>query len=330
MDADERSLLATTVAEVIATTVAEVIAAADEATAIDGVLADLGWLDLLAAEPDDAIDIVFHALGRTNAHATVLDDVVVQALGFEPRADLAVLLPSFGSWEPPGSVDDAGSRAHGIATARISSATDLVVVYRRGSELCTAIVPTTVAVATPVRGIDPAAGLHVVEMNVTEAVAPTRVDAAAWDTAVAHARRGLAHQLAGASRAMLDLARAHAIGRVQFGRPVAQFQAVRHRLADALVAVEAVDAALQAAADEPAPLTAALAKAIAGRTAATVATHCQQVLAGIGFTTDHPFHRFLKRTIVLDGLFGSADDLVLDIGRGLLATGQVPTLVELS
>ena len=45
-------------------------------------------------------------------------------------------------------------------------------------------------------------------------------------------------------------------------------------------------------------MTAALAKAIAGRTARTVATQCQQVLAGIGFTTEHPFHRFLKRTMV--------------------------------
>ena len=79
---------------------------------------------------------------------------------------------------------------------------------------------------------------------------------------------------------MLDLARAHALERVQFGRPIARFQAVRHRLADALVAVEALDAALGAAWDEPNPMTAALAKAIAGRTARTVATHCQQVLAG--------------------------------------------------
>ena len=44
------------------------------------------------------------------------------------------------------------------------------------------------------------------------------------------------------------------------------------------------------------------------------------MLAGIGFTTDHAFHRFLKRTIVLDGLFGSADDVVVDIGRALLTT----------
>ena len=94
---------------------------------------------------------------------------------------------------------------------------------------------------------------------------------------------------------------------------------MRHRLADALVAVEALDATLAAAGDEPNPMTAALAKATAGRTARTVAAHCQQVLAGIGFTTDHPFHRFLKRTMVLEGLFGSADEIAIDLGRQLLA-----------
>jgi alkylation response protein AidB-like acyl-CoA dehydrogenase len=128
---------------------------------------------------------------------------------------------------------------------------------------------------------------------------------------------------------MLELARTHATERVQFGRPIAGFQAVRHRLADALVAVEALDAALGAARDDANVDTAALAKAIAGRTAHTVATHCQQVLAGIGFTTEHPFHRLLKRTIALEGLFGSADAIVLDVGRRLLAARRVPTLIEL-
>ncbi len=128
---------------------------------------------------------------------------------------------------------------------------------------------------------------------------------------------------------MLELACSHARERMQFGRPIARFQAVRHRLAEALVAIEALEAALGAARDEPRPETAALAKAIAGRTAHTVARHCQQVLAGIGFTTEHRFHRFLKRTLALEGLFGSADRIVLDLGRRLLAERRVPTLIEL-
>ena len=169
----------------------------------------------------------------------------------------------------------------------------------------------TAAEVSAVHGIDPDAGFRAVRVQGASVVAK-RLDAAAWEAAVALGRRAVAHQIAGASRAMLALARTHALERVQFGRPIARFQAVRHRLADALVAVEALEATLAAAGDEPNSDTAALAKAVAGRTARTVAAHCQQVLAGIGFTTDHPFHRFLKRTMLLEGLFGSADDIVVE------------------
>ncbi len=128
---------------------------------------------------------------------------------------------------------------------------------------------------------------------------------------------------------MLNLACAHALERIQFARPIARFQAVRHRLADALVAVESLEASLDAARETPNADTAALAKAVAARTARSVASHCQQVLAGVGFTAEHPFHRFLKRTMALEGLFGSADEIVVDVGRRLLAERRVPTLIEL-
>jgi alkylation response protein AidB-like acyl-CoA dehydrogenase len=189
-------------------------------------------------------------------------------------------------------------------------------------------VPAAAVEAHAVRGIDPDAGFHVVHVDhAGTACAP--VDATAWETAVALGQRATAHQIAGAARAMLDLARAHALERVQFGRPIASFQAVRHRLADVLVAIEALEATLGAAGDEPDGLTAALAKATAGRTARIVAANCQQVLAGIGFTTDHPFHRFLKRTMVLEGVFGSADEITVQVGRRLLEARRVPTLIEL-
>ena len=53
------------------------------------------------------------------------------------------------------------------------------------------------------------------------------------------------------------------------------------------------------------------------------------MLAGIGFTTDHAFHRYLKRTLALEGLFGSSDEIVTGIGRDLIDTRHVPTLIEL-
>ena len=81
MDAAERALLAETVNDAVGT-----------ATDVDAALAQLGWLEMLAAEPDAAFEIVFGALGATTATASALDDVVVAALGLEPRPDLAVLL----------------------------------------------------------------------------------------------------------------------------------------------------------------------------------------------------------------------------------------------
>jgi hypothetical protein len=304
------------------------IAGADGRESIDRILAQLGWLEMLEAAPSDAVDVVFTALGTGNAMATALDDVVAAALGAKPRADLAVLLPPYAAWDPPGTLAADGLRAHGLATARAASAGELLVVCGTASQPSAVTIPIADAELRAVRGIDPDAGFHAVRVQASAAAA-ARLEAGAWQSAVALGRRAVAHQLAGASRAMLSLARSHALERVQFGRPIAQFQAVRHRLADALVAVESLEATLAAAREEAGSDTAALAKACAGRTARTVAAHCQQVLAGIGFTTEHAFHRFLKRTLALEGIFGSADEIVLQVGRQLLAARRVPTLVEL-
>jgi hypothetical protein len=324
IDAEERTLMQ----EAVRSAIADALANGDERAGIDTVLAKLGWLEMLDDAPGDAIEIAFSALGAANATATALDDALTWALGEKPRADLAVVLPRFAAWDPPGRIDGDDLRAQGLATGRAATAGELLVVCGPESEPWSAIVPRRVADVQALRGADPGAGFRTVHLE-ARATGAARLEPAAWRSAVALGRRAVAHQIAGASRAMLDLARSHAMERVQFGRPIARFQAVRHRLAEALVAVEALEAALTAAREEPNSDTAALAKAVAGRTAHAVAGHCQQVLAGIGFTVEHPFHRFLKRTMVLEGLFGSADELVLDVGRRLLGTRQVPTLIEL-
>lgn len=128
---------------------------------------------------------------------------------------------------------------------------------------------------------------------------------------------------------MLELAREHALARVQFGRPIATFQAVRHRLAEALVAIEAAAAMLDAAWPDHEPRTAGMAKATAGRAARVTARHGQQVLAGIGFTTEHPFHRHLRRILVLEQLLGGTHSLTRELGREILARRQLPALLPL-
>ncbi len=149
---------------------------------------------------------------------------------------------------------------------------------------------------------------------------------------LAAGRRALGWWLVGTSRAMLSLARQHALDRVQFGRRISSFQAIRHRLAEALVAIEGAEATLDAAAaaqPDAEGLAALLAKAAAGQAALTTARHCQQVLGGIGFTAEHPLHHHIKRALVMDGLLGSARELTRQAGVTLRAKGFAPRLAQL-
>lgn len=158
---------------------------------------------------------------------------------------------------------------------------------------------------------------------------PLRREDEGYPIRVAEARVAVAWWLVGSARAMLTLACRHALDRVQFGRPIAGFQAVRHRLADTLVAIEGAEATLILPGDDNPDLTALLAKAAAGKAALTAAKHCQQVLAGIGFTAEHELHNHIERALVLDGLLGSSRELTRRAGAGLRARGSVPRLAHL-
>jgi hypothetical protein len=144
---------------------------------------------------------------------------------------------------------------------------------------------------------------------------------------LADGRRALGWWLVGTSRAMLGLARQHALDRVQFGRAVASFQAIQHRLAETLVAIEGAEATLAAAGNDD--LCSLLAKAAAGQAALTASRHCQQVLGGIGFTAEHELHRHVRRALVLDGMLGSSRELTREAGAQLRERGSAPRLVEL-
>lgn len=145
-------------------------------------------------------------------------------------------------------------------------------------------------------------------------------------------RLALGWWLVGVSRAMLSLARQHAVDRVQFGRHISSFQAIRHRLAETLVAIEGAEATLQVAgdlSDDSDGLACLLAKAAAGQAALTAARHCQQVLGGIGFTAEHRLHHHVKRALILDALLGSARELTHEAGTALRAKGSAPRLAQL-
>ena len=262
--------------------------------ALDDALDELGWRDALAEDRRAAVSTLFDLQGRANATSSALDAVMASALG----VDGPVVLPPLGSCDQP--------TARGLGTFAFANSKP------EGFTVC------------PVAGIDPALGMVEVTGDLQFA-SPS----SAWPDAVAAGQLALAHELVGASRAMLELACNHAVERIQFGRPIAAFQAVRHRLAESLVAIEAADAAVDAAWEVESPVNSALAKAVAGRSARTVARHCQQVLAGIGFTTEHPFHRYLRRMLVLDGLLGDARTLTNQLGEEMLSSRRLPPLLPL-
>ncbi|WP_370531928.1 acyl-CoA dehydrogenase family protein, partial [Streptomyces venezuelae] len=135
----------------------------------------------------------------------------------------------------------------------------------------------------------------------------------ALDTALVHdlAAVLLAADACGTAARAVDTAAEHARTREQFGRPIGQFQGVKHLCADMLVRLEQARAltwdAARAGDDDARSLTAALAAATALDTAYTCAKDCIQVLGGTGFTWEHDAHLLLRRAVVARQLLGSGD-----------------------
>lgn len=120
----------------------------------------------------------------------------------------------------------------------------------------------------------------------------------------------LAAEQVGAAARCLELTVAYAGERVQFGRPIGSFQAVKHRLADAYVLVEsarsvALGAAFAVAEGAPdAARCAAAAKSACSEAFSAVAGEMIQLHGGIGITWEHDAHRYFKRAHGSSQLFG--------------------------
>jgi len=120
-----------------------------------------------------------------------------------------------------------------------------------------------------------------------------------------------AELLGGASRAM-DMAVEYAKERIQFGRPIGSFQAVKHRCADMLVDVEGMRSAAYWAAwcigtaHADASVAASTAKVWCSDASKRVMASALQVHGGIGFTWEHDLHLFLKRAQLDQLSFGDA------------------------
>jgi alkylation response protein AidB-like acyl-CoA dehydrogenase len=130
--------------------------------------------------------------------------------------------------------------------------------------------------------------------------------------AIEEATAMLAVEIVGASQAILDVTLDYAKHREQFGVPIGSFQAIKHKFADMLIALEraratAYFAALCVAEDDPR-------RAIAVATAKAAAGDCQrrfgkegiQILGGIGYTWEHDMHLYVRRVKTDAQLLGTA------------------------
>ncbi len=298
----------------------------------------LGWDEVLTDDAAAALRALFEIRGATLSPADALGPVLGRALAESTgRSDLlgaAVVLPS--GLHPDhlsARIDGDTVVAAGVTTAAITGVAVVAVPGGAGA-LRLAVVEPGAAVWTqqPLEGTDPSMGLVRVAATFPSAACAwiDGADAsAAWASGAAEARWALAAELTAIGHHVVAGAVEYTGQRVQYGRPIGTFQALQHRLAGAHASLVGAADVVAEASSSGSPWAALVAKALAGRAAEHACTQAQQSYGAIGFTWEHDLHRSLRRTYVLDWLFGSWRTLEREIGARLIATGEVPRIGSL-
>jgi alkylation response protein AidB-like acyl-CoA dehydrogenase len=143
----------------------------------------------------------------------------------------------------------------------------------------------------------------------------------------------LAGEAVGVAERCLEIAAEYTKTRQQFGRVIGTYQGVSHRIADIFVALQLARSlaywaawAVSVGAAE-APLACAAAKSAAGEAAVFAAENAIQAMGGIGFTWDHPLHRYYKRALGIDAFEGYGREHRADIAAALLDAPTVESTV---
>ena len=312
--------------EVMAANRAMLEAPAEELPGHWSEMAELGWFGLHLAEESGGqgfgtaeLAVVLFELGYAVAPGPFLSTVVasslIQAAGTDEQR--ARFLTSLADGSTPaafgleGDLRRDGGRVSGSAGLVLGAEVAALVLLPAGDDVVIVDARDDGMSVGTVPNLDPSR--RVARVTLSDAVAgPDRV--------VTGGRRQLtriasllgAAETAGTARACLDMAAAYAKERVQFGRVIGSFQAVKHLCADMLVASEQATATVWGAArddltDDEAELAAAVAAAITIPAAVECAENNVQVLGGIGFTWEHDAHLYLRRVNAVRGLLGGAD-----------------------
>jgi alkylation response protein AidB-like acyl-CoA dehydrogenase len=300
--------------------------------------ADLGMAGLLVPEqlggagagPREAA-VVMEEIGRAVAPVPFLSSAVLATVALLQAGDtdtvkqlatgsltatLAVPLST-----APGDAVDSVSVSDGGLTGRVTSVAgasnaDVLVVPATGPdglELHTVARDTAGLQVSGVLTLDMTRPLANIEFS---RAASSRVGNAPAEAAVAAALQTgaalLASEQLGIAQWCFDTTLAYAKQRKQFGRAIGSYQAIKHRLADLWIEVNAAAAAARYAADtcarrdDEAAIAAAVAQAYCSGVAVHAAEECVQLHGGIGMTWEYPAHLYLKRAKSDQLAFGTA------------------------
>jgi alkylation response protein AidB-like acyl-CoA dehydrogenase len=304
-------------------------------------MVELGWPALTVPEPVGGLGmgavelaVVVEELGRVLAPgpfvptATQFAPVVAEAGSTEQQARFlgavaageitgtlalveengsidATRIASTASPDGDGFVLD-GTKA---AVLEATTADEIAVVARRPGTggVAAFVVPRTDVRVEPVDALDASRPLARVSLDGVRVGAdrvlgePGPATTAAIGRAVEAAVTALAVETVGAAQEIFDITLAYAKQREQFGVPIGSFQAIKHKFADMLVALERARATSYFAAltiaedDERRSLASSIAKAAAGDCAALLAKEGIQIHGGIGYTWEHDMHLYVRR-----------------------------------
>lgn len=297
----------------------ELFAQSADARAVSAALAELGWDEVRQSDPSAATRLLFSEQGRAVANSRVLDEVTLDELAeVLPPSDAvrAVVYPVARHGDPAVAA---------VLLGPIEGVDELVLPRSTPDGMGILTIPAESVRETvrPAAGFDPRSGWLVLPA-LPGAQDGTLIAADdAWTRAQAAAHRALASEIAAVCEAALAKATEHAAAREQFGKRIATFQAVRHRLAEAYVEIcaihTAIDSAWTAASSEIGPVAARLAKLRAGRAQVMVFRHVLQVFGALGLTAEGPVHQYVTRAAALDALLGDHAEQAELLGEALLS-----------
>jgi alkylation response protein AidB-like acyl-CoA dehydrogenase len=305
-----------------------------------GALAEPGWLGLHVDEAHGGSgaglleqSVVVEELGRACAPGPYVPTAIVAALlQLDDGRAARALLPEIAAGDLAAAVAFEGSRlAAGGATA------DVVVCESGGAWYALDAVAVG---AREVGSVDLARRWARIDPDAVATAAAAEPDRRLTNVTgddVLHLGAALfAVEAVGVAQWCVDTAAEYAKVRVQFGRPIGQFQGVKHRCAEMLARVELARAAAWDAAaaagdlrDPGSALAIAAAAALAFDAAFANAKDCVQTLGGIGFTWEHDAHIYLRRAMTLHQLTGTPDEWRIRAARAAMHGARRRLAVDL-